>query len=165
VTFGGSDPTDQSMKALTAMQNSDLAISLVMGPGNARHRSIAQHAVTWPHIDIHHAPSDMASHMASADMALSAAGSTCWELAFMGVPAVIVVTAENQRVIAERLASEGMVQNLGWHEDVCESAISEACAALRKNSERRHEMSERGRKLIDGRGTERAADILDEAIR
>ena len=81
----------------------------------------------------------------------------------MGVPAVIVVTADNQRAIAERLASEGTVQNLGWHEDVCENAISEACAALQENSERRREMSELGRKLIDGRGTERAADILNEA--
>ena len=97
-------------------------------------------------------------------MALSASGSTCWELAFMGVPTVIIVTADNQRAIAERLDAAGVAESLGWHADVEELEIADACAALRGNHARRREMSEKGRLLVDGRGAERAADILAAAI-
>src|SRR5262245_51071189 len=36
-------------------------------------------------------------------LAISAAGSTSWELAFMGLPMLVVVLAENQRLNATRL--------------------------------------------------------------
>ena len=51
--------------------------------------------------------------MAWADLAISGAGSTCWELACMGLPAVTLVLAENQRAIAEQLNAAGLVLNLG----------------------------------------------------
>ena len=50
---------------------------------------------------------NMAELMAWADVAISAAGSTAWELACMGLPAALIVVAENQTGIAAALVREG----------------------------------------------------------
>ena len=57
-----------------------------------------------------------------AELAITAAGSTCWELACLGVPAVTIVTAENQRGIAASLSHAGITQDAGWHEDFISGA-------------------------------------------
>ncbi|MFM6455177.1 MAG: glycosyltransferase, partial [Planktothrix sp.] len=59
---------------------------------------------------------NMPGLIAWADVAISAGGSTCWELAFMGLPSILLVLAENQRAVVEGLEKCGCCINLGWHE-------------------------------------------------
>jgi RimJ/RimL family protein N-acetyltransferase len=49
-----------------------------------------------------------------ADFAISAAGSTCWEIAALQTPFVTVIIAENQERISRRLNDEAGVPSLGW---------------------------------------------------
>ena len=44
--------------------------------------------------------------MAWADVGVSAGGLTSWELAFMGLPGIVIVTAANQTGVAAALAIE-----------------------------------------------------------
>lgn len=50
---------------------------------------------------------NMAELMASADLAIGAAGSTSWERCCLGVPTIIVVLADNQARAAEALVASG----------------------------------------------------------
>jgi spore coat polysaccharide biosynthesis predicted glycosyltransferase SpsG len=95
-----------------------------------------------------------------ADLAICAGGSTCWELAYMGVPSIILILAENQRGIAESLAEAGAADCLGWHADAGSGAITEAVARLVADPERRAALTRRGRRLVDGQGVERVVDAL-----
>ena len=90
--------------------------------------------------------------MAWADLAVTAAGSTSWELARVGTPQVAIVLADNQRPVAQGLAAEGLAVSLGWHADLTPESIAGAVGALAGDAGRRGEMSRRGRELIDGRG-------------
>ena len=56
---------------------------------------------------------DMAPLLAWADVMVAAAGSICWEICAMAVPAVLVVTAPNQTLAAGRLAELGAALSLG----------------------------------------------------
>ena len=58
------------------------------------------------HYSIYPSTESMVELMAWADVAVSAAGSTVWEFAFMGLPGVLLVLAENQRAAAQRLKHE-----------------------------------------------------------
>ena len=64
--------------------------------------------------------------MAWADLAVSAAGTTCWELAFMGLPMLLVVLADNQRPNATCLDELGVAGNLGWHGELSEDKVRAA---------------------------------------
>jgi spore coat polysaccharide biosynthesis predicted glycosyltransferase SpsG len=103
---------------------------------------------------------NMPELMAWADMAISAGGSTCWELAFMGLPSILLILADNQRAIAQKLATLNLAVNLGWHQDV---TIEEIGLALRESigdRPKRETMSKRERELVDGNGARRVVSEM-----
>jgi spore coat polysaccharide biosynthesis predicted glycosyltransferase SpsG len=102
--------------------------------------------------------------MSWADLAVTGAGSTCWELACVGLPAVTLVIAENQRAIAEELGAAGVVFNLGWHEEVSAERIATTVDGLLYSSFRRLRMSQTGRAVVDGKGAERVAATLSKRL-
>lgn len=103
---------------------------------------------------------DMAAVIAASDAAVVAAGSICWELAYLGVPAITLTMADNQEAIARELAAAGVARALGPYDAVSDEAIASAFAALVANAGMRATMSARGRALIDGQGARRVADAL-----
>jgi len=164
VTLGGSDPTNATLnviQALRRLESSRLYIRVVAGPANPHIEELRDAAAAFPGtLELLSAVSDMAALMAWADLAISAAGSTCWELACMGLPAVSLVIAENQRGIAEELGAAGVVFNLGWHAEVSAERLANAVEGLLFSSFRRLRMSQKGRALVDGKGAERVVSAL-----
>ena len=111
-------------------------------------------------ITLRHDVSEMAALMADHDLAVSAGGSTCWELAFMGLPNVIVILAENQRGIAEGLDEAGASVNLGWHADVTAHDVEEALHDVLSSDKKRIEMAQAAQHLVDGQGVRRVVDTI-----
>jgi RimJ/RimL family protein N-acetyltransferase len=103
---------------------------------------------------------DVPALMAWADVALSAAGTTAWELACMGLPAAVVVLADNQRPIAEQLADAGAAVDLGPADAVTTERIAAEVESLCRDAPRRRAQSEAGRQLIDGRGAGRVVTVM-----
>jgi UDP-2,4-diacetamido-2,4,6-trideoxy-beta-L-altropyranose hydrolase len=106
---------------------------------------------------------DMAKPMAWADVVVTAGGTTSWELAFMGLPALTIVLADNQVDLAESLAAHGVARNLGWHTRLTEAELADAVAELMKDQAARRDMGARGRELVDGDGGRRVVRALQEA--
>jgi UDP-2,4-diacetamido-2,4,6-trideoxy-beta-L-altropyranose hydrolase len=162
ICMGASDPdnvTQVILKALTEMSD-DIDITVVVGSGNPHYEQLRAATGGLRLVHFEHDPKDMAALMREADMAFSAAGSTCWELAHMGVPMIVTVLASNQEAIANGLADRGAAINLGWHNELSRDRICESVKHLAADRERRRAMSESGRKLVDGRGAERVVEVL-----
>ncbi|MCS4114588.1 UDP-2,4-diacetamido-2,4,6-trideoxy-beta-L-altropyranose hydrolase [Salinibacter ruber] len=159
VTLGGADPdncTEMVVKALGRLYGEDLRCTVVIGGSNPNERSIAAAAErTDASMDLCSDVGDMASLMAEHDVAVSAGGSTCWELAFMGIPNVVLVLADNQRGITEGLEESGTALNLGWHEEVEKEEIADQVEKLLRNDKQRLRMAREAQELVDGQGTDR----------
>ena len=164
VTLGGSDPDNVTLNVIRALRRLEitrLQIRVVAGPANPHIEELRDAAAAFPgRLELLSAVSDMAPLMAWADLAITAAGSTCWELACLGLPAVSLVIAENQRGIAEELGAAGVVFNLGWHAEVSAERLANAVDGLLFSSFRRLRMSQKGRALVDGKGAERVVSAL-----
>ena len=102
----------------------------------------------------------MAEAMAWADVAIAAGGSTSWELAFMGLPSLLVILAENQRPVSEKLESAGISINLGWHNKVKLDTITKAVESIIKDQKARETMSNKGRSLVKGNGSNEVIKLL-----
>ena len=102
----------------------------------------------------------MPALMAWADLAISAAGSTCYELAFMGLPMMLITIADNQVSLAIELERQGCALNLGWHVKLNTTQITNALSALIVNRQERAEYSEQSKRLIDGLGAHRVVQIM-----
>lgn len=159
VTLGGSDPDNVTGKVLDALsqeKNKELECVVVVGGSNAHLESLRA-AICHPPSAIRLVvdATNMPELMAWADVAVAAGGTTSWELAFMGLPAIVLVLAQNQRENAERLGKIGATLNLGLHAEVSAKQIAKALRLLLEDCPSRAAMSERGQELVDGRGADR----------
>ncbi len=107
---------------------------------------------------------NMPELMAWADMAIISGGTTSYETAFMGLPCMIVIIAENQVRVAERFAEIGAAANLGWHNDLSRVLIQRKVEDLRINCRSRQSMSRISRQLVDGQGASRVIRAMLERM-
>ena len=164
VTFGGADSKNMTVKtigALSRLPHQDLEVNIVVGSENVNMESIRKRleTVSFRHSFFQNAD-NMDSLMHEADAAVHAIGGTCWELAYMGVPGIGVVTADNQQKVAETLARIGVIRFPGRWDEIDESALSGEIAGLISDENFRRAARAKARNLIDGRGAERVCSRM-----
>jgi UDP-2,4-diacetamido-2,4,6-trideoxy-beta-L-altropyranose hydrolase len=103
---------------------------------------------------------DVAAVMAGADLALSAAGTTVWELALVGVPMVLVAVAANQEPVGARLSARGAAIYLGPHTGLEADHVIDVVAQLAADPDRRHRLCTEAARLVDGFGARRVVSAL-----
>lgn len=167
VTFGGGDEanvTGQVAKWLAKLEMRARFVLLV-GPGYPHLRELRAWVQERPErFTLASAPEDVASLMAQADIAISNAGSTCWELCCLGVPALVIILEEHQVRIAEGLAAAGIADNLGWFAALTAQRLGERLNALLEDQVRRDAMSSLARGLVDGQGAHRVASAMIDIL-
>lgn len=164
VTMGGGDSenvTSNIIGALPQIGVEGLEIVVVVGENNSHYEQLeAAIGNSQKPIRLAKNVTAMSELMAWADSAVSAGGSTCWELAFMGLPNIVLVLADNQNAVARQLDSAGIAVNLGFSSQVSGGAISRQLKRLLTSKELRLAMSTRGRALVDGEGTARVVGVM-----
>jgi len=157
ITLGGADPKNNTLKVLRAATRIEtrLDIKVIVGAGNPHYESIRNAAEGAGHdVEVLAGVEDMAPLMAWADVAVSAGGTTVWELAFMGLPALLCIVADNQEGAVNALAKEGF-PSAGWVKDTGIDTLSGKVSELLYNKNLRVSLAEKGRRIIDGQGTHR----------
>lgn len=111
-----------------------------------------------------HAPSaeGMMRAMQKADLAICTGGQIVYELARMGVPAVVVTVAENQRLNAAAWEKTGFIEYAGfWSDPGLHSSVAQRIKRL-MNVERRREAAAIGKKLVPPDGVENLLNCLTQ---
>ena len=163
VNFGGTDPDNVTGAVLTALSSrqlpENLTADIVLGRG-ARHAGsvTAQVAAMPDRFRLHLHTPEMASLLAGADVAIGAGGVSALERCCVGLSSVVIVIAENQRLIAASLAKEGAALLAHSADDAVQYAI-----ALVGDRPAQRAMSAAGMSLCDGRGAARIAIWVDPA--
>lgn len=164
VTLGGSDSDNITLKiieALEAFQSPGVEVRIVVGTANPHYQELERRVESSkPRLQLVTASSEMPELMSQAELAISAAGTTYLELAFMGVPALLVVLADNQRMIAEKAYEMGVAVSVGDGATLCPEKLAELLSGLVADSKRRTELSLRGRALVDGKGAHRVVSVM-----
>lgn len=165
VTLGGSDPDNVTRKVMDAIQQTaitGLEAVVVIGASNPHAEELQSVArSTRVPIRLEMNATNMPELMAWADVAISGAGSTCWELAFMGLPSIVITLAENQKRIGEYLNVQGVMIHLGEGQSIQPVEISNALEEWMTDLQRRRIVSRNGRALVDGCGMDR---VIQEMI-
>ena len=163
ITFGGSDPDDQTARIvqLFSRKPHTWKVTAILGPGYAGRAEEA--ALPDGSVELRRNVGDMAQVLAAADIAISGAGGTALELAYLGVPALLLVLAEDQQRIASALAQAGAAINLGWYERVSDYDIWHAIEKVAADSACLDTMSVAGQRLVDGQGTDQIARTIIDA--
>lgn len=159
VTLGGGDPenvTGKVLEALNVLKSEPLDVCVVIGAANPNRAALEAACARSRHrARVEFNSGRMSDLMAEADIAVAAAGSTCWELAFMGLPSALIPLTDNQVPLAEGMAAAGAALNAGRHRDFSVGRLSELLDELLRNRDLRTGFCQRSRELMDGAGLER----------
>lgn len=105
---------------------------------------------------------ELARHVAEADLVISAAGTSSWELLCLGAACALVAVADNQAASYARIAATGTIRPLGYLAGLRDDLIcaTDELRALLTDATLRKQLREAGRTLVDGQGRARVADVV-----
>ena len=165
IFMGGSDSANVTCAALEALAQCghvglETQIDVVIGQANLHVEEVRALCARMHRVSLHRDIDNIAELMTAADLAIGATGASTWERAALGLPALAVSVAENQRDIARYAAKSGLLTWLGDAQSISLSewklGIDEACSspeALRRQSRA-------GLALIDAYGVARVAEHM-----
>ncbi|MEJ6481789.1 UDP-2,4-diacetamido-2,4,6-trideoxy-beta-L-altropyranose hydrolase [Nostoc punctiforme UO1] len=168
VTLGGSDLNNVTLKVIHALKLLDLSkfeVSVLVDGNNTHYEKLqlASQDLQFP-IYFHRNIQNMPDIMAWSDIAISAGGSTIWELAFMGLPSLILIMADNQASNAKKLGEMRLIYNLGEGKDIAPIEIANALNKLTLATRERAQMASLCQKLVDGQGSIRVLNQIMHSI-
>lgn len=171
ITTGGSDRYDLTGQILrSALQNpetKDLEYCVVSGPYNEHLPQLLEMERKHGNVHIYSNVTRMSELMQSCDIAVTAGGSTMYELCAVGVPILCFSFVDNQEKIVEEFRERRIVRFAGNYLTQKEQMIpllTEQIAALYDSVELRRSCSEKERELVDGQGAWRIAERLCKIV-
>ena len=164
MTFGGGDDRGATVFCLEATKNIDPEIERIVLATTFNPR--LEDIISWKetnntvNVKVLIDEKEIARWMLYADMAITAGGTTAFEIAAMGLPGLIIQIAENQRGNAIAFNDEKAALFLGPIEDMSSSYLEGQVTMLVGNPQLRRSMTDKGKVLVDCFGAERVAKIL-----
>lgn len=138
ITFGGTDPSNYTLKTLIIINNLidlNVKITIVVGPGYARKKSLKNYLkkINSNNVNFYDSTGLMAKLMSNADLAICSNGRTLIELAFMRVPSITISQNHRERTHKFWKLSNGSIhfnnlnnnKNLSKFKNIFEKCIKE----------------------------------------
>jgi spore coat polysaccharide biosynthesis predicted glycosyltransferase SpsG len=142
ITFGGSDPRGLTERALGALDLRERCVVVAVGHHMAaRRRAIRSLARRSDAVRVLSPGSALAPWMARARMALTAVGTSLYELAYLGTPSLVVANHASDREALEWYAAHGPHLPLGIAEELSEEGLRAALSSGMHELERRRAAS------------------------
>lgn len=166
ITTGGTDEsniTREILESALKATNDNVNIHVVIGRLYRNKDWLSKRAEQDKRVHLHEGVLQMADLLQKCDLALSAAGTTLYELCAIGVPTICFAIAENQLTCAKGFAAAGAViyeEGLDF-----QASFNDKIKALADDYPLRCRMSAVMRQLVDGRGVGRIVDELLEGTR
>jgi UDP-2,4-diacetamido-2,4,6-trideoxy-beta-L-altropyranose hydrolase len=162
VNFGGTHAVALCADALRAIQaalGDTVAIDVVVPASSTELQQLGAGAIGDVKFIGHATPAQMAELMANADIAIGAAGTTSWERACLGLPAIVTAIADNQVAVVTAIVNAGAALEVPVGREYVQE-LSHVLHGLAANPEQAQRMSRNAFALIDGRGAERVARFI-----
>lgn len=166
VSAGGADPEKITEKILEVICKDDtfskIKFHFIAGALNPRIELIKSVSETLDNVVLHINEQHMAELMQACDIALSASGTTLYELCACGLPTITYTLADNQLVAADEFQKQGIMINAGDCRRNPQFFDILKCHLLDiiRDSKKRRNMSRRMRLCVDGNGSSRLAERL-----
>ena len=103
-------------------------------------------------VTCHRHTTRMVELMEWADLFIGTGGTTTWERCCLGLPSLVVATAENQEKIIHEMALEGFILFVGKSSDVKASTIADHLKCLSINPYLIQALSKKSVTVSDGQG-------------
>jgi UDP-2,4-diacetamido-2,4,6-trideoxy-beta-L-altropyranose hydrolase len=161
ITLGGEDPCNHTAWVLRHLGDlfANRSVLVVIGPAHSDPASVEQAATKIAGAEIHRAPRDLVALAERSEIAISAGGTTCYELAAAGIATAAIATEPHQHDLITPLTERGAVLALGGNDISVDTARAMIGDLVAKRS-MRGELAAAARALFPSPGAPRIAEAL-----
>ena len=138
----------------------DIAVDVVLGQANPHRQNIEMACRDLSNVTLHHQIENMAELMAAADLFIGAGGTSSWERCCLGLPALVLATADNQITQSVTLGHAGAHLYLGLASSVNMEHLAQLIDEILQLPELLIHTAKCGQDIVDGRGTARVANSM-----
>ncbi len=149
IAIGGTDVKSIG-KLLTYSMQQDNRLSVVSGSGFLANNGLS--------------PTQLALAMSFCTVGIIGCGTTLWEAAYLGMPCIALVVADNQLNMANSAVQHGIAMIINCQETTPLQQINESVNELLSNNKLREQMSQNGVSLFDGKGAARVSQEIKTLI-
>ncbi len=168
ITTGGTDPNNLSVKYIRAIlsheQLNGLTINVIIGNTFGNKDELKRISQDNSNVILHENPKLMSTIMLDSDIAISAGGSTLYELCACGTPTIAFIMVDNQEFIVKKMDELGYIKSIGWYHKLGKNTLLNELNKLIVDYNLRQEMSHNGQKLVDGNGAKRIVREIEKLI-
>lgn len=168
VSLGGGRHEAHLRRALAALDDAlddGARVDVAVGPGGDVQELAAAARASRLRVRIHADVAGLRELIEAADLAVSGAGMTLYELCATATPAVMVCMADNQRPNFAAFERAGAALGAGGTEERGLSAsLRAALDRLATDGALRAALGARGRTLVDGQGAQRVARAITAPV-
>ncbi len=164
IQFGGSDPQNLTLLSLQSLVNNGFHINVVVGSAYMYLDDIQSLVNSDKNTMLYVQPNNIAKQMLVADIAIGAGGISTWERMCVGLPSIVITTAENQISFNNELHRDGYINLIGESSNIKKRHIYESFKSLIDNTELLYKQSKKCLDLIDGLGSDKIAKILIDIV-
>lgn len=162
IFMGGADQAGYSRMALQACRETlglDCDIEIVSTSANPGLERLRDAVAASPRTRLTLDLPDLAAFFARHDLHIGAGGGATWERCCIGAPTLALIAADNQRMVLKPLEGMGVLLTVD-SQPPNQAAVAAGTRSLLGDARARRAMSERARRLVDGRGAFRVAEHL-----
>ena len=163
IYFGGADQqglTKISLEAALEATSEEVTIDVVCSLNSPDLKTIEEIAKCHANVQLHCGLPSLAPLILKADLAIGASGATSWERCLLGLPTIVITLALNQLETAEELHNQGIIDYLGYQDDVTIGMLTKRLKYYIDEG-LDIEWSQRCTSIVDGQGTQRVLSALN----
>ena len=165
IFMGGVDAEDITSKVMACIDFAKLStqfkVAVVIGAGHPKRDHISTACSKLPLVTLHIQTSKMAELMATADLMVGSPGTTTWERCCLGLPAILLSVAPNQRQNGLLIAKRRAGIYLGDATDSNISKLTTLLPRLINHPTLISKLAANAYHLVDGQGTCRTRIALN----
>lgn len=163
--MGGSDPTGTIIEVSQVLNKLEGRCTATVVVSDQWHKQVQELLGPLYGFEIISPTPELPRILASADIAISASGTSAWELCSLGIPSLLIAVVENQSESLQRIVDGKLVLGI----DLTQGGIPNFASDVEKmvirlieENELRKQISLKCLKHFDGLGKVRVVDILEK---
>lgn len=159
ITMGGVDSDNVTGQVLEILKAcgipKELIITVIIGSASPNIKAVKRIVETMPYkTEVKVNVTNMAELMADTDLAIGAAGTTTWERCCLGLPTLMIVLADNQKIIASLIEKAGAAIKIDGQE------LESICKNLLLSLSDLQGLSLQASHVTDGQGVNRVIESM-----
>ena len=164
IFFGGADKKNNTKKIialLSSLKLLNINVNIIVGSINPFHKEIKLLCIKKK-FNYYYNTNKISHHMYSSDLFIGSAGSTIWELFYLGVPSMVFITHTNQSRCIQNLHSMGALINLGSDKKNINNLVNQKkIKSLLFNIKKRQELSKNSIDIIKKNNIKKLIKLLN----